>query len=59
MMSFYEGLGKAKRRDGGHGIEKALSEPSAIELLKLYSSIKSAKVRRRLIEVVRATVEEG
>ncbi|MBL8542256.1 MAG: helix-turn-helix transcriptional regulator [Hyphomonadaceae bacterium] len=59
VVHFYEGLGGSKKRDGGNAVGKALGEAGAIELLMLYASIKSAKVRRRLIEVVRATVEEG
>lgn len=59
VMLFFEDLGGAKKRNGAYSFARALGEPGATELLNLYASIKSAKVRRRLIEVVRATVEEA
>lgn len=57
IIGFFEGLGAVKRRNSASEIERALGEPGAVELLQLYGAINGSKVRRRVIEVVRAMTE--
>lgn len=40
-------------------IDDALATPEGTQLMALFASIKSVKVRRRVIELVKALVEEG
>jgi transcriptional regulator with XRE-family HTH domain len=62
VSRFFEGL---TGRAGGVAepskdyIDDALATPEGSQLMSLFASIKSVKVRRRVIELVRALVEEG
>ena len=62
VSRFFEGL---SGRAGGVAepskdyIDDALATPEGSQLMSLFASIKSVKVRRRVIELVRALVEEG
>jgi len=59
VARFFEGLaggrvsGVAEERRKDH-IEDALATPEGAQLMSLFASIKSVKVRRRVIELVRA-----
>lgn len=58
---FFEGLGRA----GGTGearqdcVDDVLATPEGAQLVSLFASIKSAKVRRRVLELVKALTEEA
>lgn len=62
VSRFFEGL---TGRAGGVAepskdyIDDALATPEGSQLMSLFASIKSVKVRRRVIELVRALVEES
>lgn len=64
VARFFEGL-TAGRASGVAGqrkdyIEDAMATPEGAQLMSLFASVKSLKVRRRVIELVRALVaEEG
>lgn len=57
---FFHGIGRWRGGVAHDGEETtaALATPGAADLVKMYASIKSAKLRRRLLELVRA-MEEG
>jgi transcriptional regulator with XRE-family HTH domain len=63
VSRFFEGLTSR----GAHGvaesskdyIDDALATPEGAQLMALFASIKSVKVRRRVIELVRALTEEA
>lgn len=63
VSRFFEGLtGRSSAsgvaESGSEYIDDALATPEGTQLLALFASIKSVKVRRRVIELVRALVEE-
>lgn len=63
VARFYEGVSSA--RVGGVAetarsyIDDALATPEGAQLMQLFASIKSPKVRRRVLELVKALTEEG
>jgi transcriptional regulator with XRE-family HTH domain len=63
VARFFEGLaglgrgGVAER--GREYLDDALATPEGAQLMALFASIKSAKVRRRVVELVRALAEEA
>src|SRR5262245_3443509 len=63
IARFFEGIGSARRGGGvaeeSEGfIHDALSTPEGMQLMTLFASIRSQKVRRRVVELVRAITEE-
>jgi len=64
IARFFENIAAAR---GGSGVaegrrdfvDDALATPEGAQLMALFSSIKSIKVRRRVVELVRALTEEG
>jgi transcriptional regulator with XRE-family HTH domain len=63
VARFFEGLTSKVAagidESGRESIEDALATPEGMHLMTLFASIKSAKVRRRVVELVRALTEEG
>lgn len=63
VARFFEGLlgrtagGVAEA--GSDYIDDALATPEGMQLMSLFASIKSQKVRRRVVELVRALTEEA
>jgi transcriptional regulator with XRE-family HTH domain len=62
IAQFFEGLGNARAGEGPGGkpcrsIDAALSDPDALELVLTYADIKERKVRRRVLDLVRAMKE--
>ncbi|HWA01281.1 MAG TPA: helix-turn-helix transcriptional regulator [Caulobacterales bacterium] len=62
IARFFEGLSPARARgvaeEEGGFIHDALATPEGAQLMSLFASIKSVKVRRRVVELVRALAEE-
>ena len=62
IARFFEGIGTRARgvaeEDEGF-VHDALSTPEGMQLIALFASIKSQKVRRRVVELVRALADEG
>jgi transcriptional regulator with XRE-family HTH domain len=62
IARFFEGIGSrankgvAEEEEGF--VHDALSTPEGMQLVSLFASIKSQKVRRRVVELVRAVAEE-
>jgi transcriptional regulator with XRE-family HTH domain len=55
IAAFYDGLGAVRRGSKSEPrTEDLLAKPGAAELLRLFASIGSDKVRRRVLELVRA-----
>jgi len=63
VSRFFEGLtgrGAAGVAESAKDyVDDALATPEGSQLMALFATIKSVKVRRRVIELVRALVEEG
>ena len=63
VSRFFEGLtGRAAAgvaESSKDYIDDALATPEGAQLMALFASIKSVKVRRRVIELVKALTEEG
>jgi len=60
IASFFEGAPAARK--GGEGkssIHEALATPEGVEILNLFAAIKSRKVRKRVVELVRVLSEGG
>lgn len=60
---FFDGLAAATpqggvREEGESFVYDALATPEGLQLLKLFSGIKSAKIRRRVVDLVRTLAEE-
>lgn len=55
-----EGLSTRRKteRDDDNGIEVALAKPGAVELVRVFASIGDSKVRRRVLDLVRAMASE-
>lgn len=62
VARFFEGIGAAKGKaaaaDGESGIHDALATPEGMQLVALFASIKSKKVRGRVVELVRSLADE-
>ncbi|HVY83537.1 MAG TPA: helix-turn-helix transcriptional regulator [Caulobacterales bacterium] len=63
IARFFEGLSPARARGGVAEeetgfIHDALATPEGTQLMSLFASIKSIKVRRRVVELVRALADE-
>ncbi|MES1199182.1 MAG: helix-turn-helix transcriptional regulator [Pseudomonadota bacterium] len=63
IARFFEGLNPTKgargvAEEGNDFIHDALATPEGAQLMSLFASIKSVKVRRRVVELVRALAEE-
>lgn len=61
ILRFYDGLTKAKDKHGAKNRPASTSlvtSPEAAEVLALMASIKSPKVRRRLVDLARSLVAE-
>ncbi|MES1197598.1 MAG: helix-turn-helix transcriptional regulator [Pseudomonadota bacterium] len=61
IARFFEGLSPRSRgvaEDEADFVQDALATPEGMQLMSLYASIKSGKVRRRVVELVRALAEE-
>ena len=56
MTYFFEGAGRAKAEDVA--LEQALTRPDVMQLIKLYCAISAPKVRKRVLELVRAMAGE-
>ena len=63
VARFFEGLAPARgggvAEEGEGFIQDALSTPEGMQIMSLFASIKSPKVRRRVVELVRALAEEA
>ena len=60
VADFYEGLDRPRR--AGKEVartEDMFAKPGVVELVRLFVSIESSKVRRRVIELVRAMASEN
>jgi hypothetical protein len=63
VSRFFEGLGAS--RYGGNAtdvedqIEDVLATPEGAQLISLFASIKNPRVRKRVVELVRALSEEA
>jgi transcriptional regulator with XRE-family HTH domain len=63
---FYEGLTAPSGGAGASGVREeqedmvydTLASPEGLQLLRLFSGIKNAKVRRRVVELVRALADD-
>ena len=62
VARFLEGIGAAKGKsvtpDGESAIHDALATPEGMQLVSLFASIRSQKVRRRVVELVRSLAGE-
>ncbi|MEJ0058300.1 MAG: helix-turn-helix transcriptional regulator [Terricaulis sp.] len=63
IARFFEGLspirGKGVAEEGEGFIHDALATPEGMQLMSMFASIKSQKIRRRVVELVRALAEEA
>jgi transcriptional regulator with XRE-family HTH domain len=63
VARFFEGLAASRAAGVSEGakdyIDDALATPEGNQLMALFASIKSQKVRRRVVELVRALTEEA
>jgi transcriptional regulator with XRE-family HTH domain len=62
VARFFEGLGVGRfgvSDAAEDGIDDALATPEGAQLIALFASIKNPKVRRRVVELVRALAEEA
>ena len=63
VARFFEGIGSGRSKGVAESeegfIHDALSTPEGMQLVALFASIKSQKVRRRVVELVRALAEEN
>ncbi len=63
VSRFFEGLTSARvggvAEEGESFIHDALATPEGAQLMSLFASIQSQKVRRRIVELVRALAEEA
>jgi transcriptional regulator with XRE-family HTH domain len=63
IARFFEGLspmrGQGVAEEGEGFIQDALATPEGMQLMSLFAVIKSQKVRRRVVELVRALSEEA
>ena len=61
VSRFFDGLtargGVAEPRDGY--VDDALATPEGTQLIALFASIKNAKLRRKVLDLVRTLAEEG
>jgi transcriptional regulator with XRE-family HTH domain len=63
IARLYEGLSPARRgasvaEDNEDYVQDALATPEGMQLMSMFASIQNAKVRRRVVELVRALCEE-
>lgn len=58
ITRFYEGLGPIRRGATGPRTEDQLAKPGVAELVRLFATIEDQKVRRRILELVRAMAGE-
>jgi len=61
ISRFFEGLsprGRGVAEEEADFVQDALATPEGMQLMSLYASIKSGKVRRRVVELVRALADE-
>jgi transcriptional regulator with XRE-family HTH domain len=63
IARFFEGLtpvrGAGVQEEGASFVHDALSTPEGMQLVALFSSIQNLKVRRRVVELVRALADEA
>ena len=60
VADFFEGLERKRRASEDDArIEALFAKPGAVELSRLFASIESGKLRRRVIELVRTLVSEN
>lgn len=59
VASFFEGVSRKKGQEADDIIAAALATPEGAELMKLFTSIPNAKVRKRVLDLVRSMTEEG
>lgn len=61
IAAFFQDLpGPAKSTEAAHGDAVcALTTPGATELLRVYASVKSARVRRSILDLVRALDQDN
>ncbi|HYD89644.1 MAG TPA: helix-turn-helix domain-containing protein [Vitreimonas sp.] len=61
VARFFEGLGGAAGGAEGRQelVEDVLATPEGAQLMQLFASIKNLKIRRRVIELVKALAEEA
>lgn len=57
ITHFFDGAARPKGTDAT-ALEEAFRHPDVIELVKQYHSIESAKVRKRVLELVRAMASQ-
>lgn len=63
VARFFEGLtpvrGAGVQEEGASFVHDALATPEGMQLVALFSSIQNPKVRRRVVELVRALADEA
>ncbi len=63
IARFFEGLTPARgagvAEEGASFVHDALATPEGMQLVSLFSSIENIKVRRRVVELVRAVAEDA
>ncbi len=60
--SFFEGVlgrGAGVAEESERYVDDALATPEGVQLMALFASIKNVKVRRRVVELVKALAEEA
>lgn len=60
--SFFEGVlgrGPGVAEESERYVDDALATPEGVQLMALFASIKNVKVRRRVVELVKALAEEA
>ena len=57
--AFFEGAPVSKKAEGKSSIHEALATPEGVELMNLFASIKSRRVRRRVVDLVKVLSEGG
>jgi transcriptional regulator with XRE-family HTH domain len=63
IARFFEGLSPVRRgagvaEDTGEYLQDALATPEGMQIMTLFASIQNPKVRRRVVDLVRALAEE-
>lgn len=56
---FFDNMGRAPRASEADDLTDALSTPGAGDLLRAYAAIRSPRLRRRVMDLVRAMDEDG
>ncbi len=62
ISRLFKGIGSSRHKslaeDAGSVLHEVLATPEGVQVLTLFSAIKSQSVRRRVVELIQAVVEE-